>query len=361
MLPGEFQESRDISGVSRPRHQFELLRDAKRRSERVDVGRNDLSAKAKGAMSGDECPQELNPPAGTSEQDGNGRLGLDLGGYLWCHRYDYIGSYVEAAILSDVHVHSLMYHEVYAQNEEFQPQDSYGVSVNDFAAHMRAIEREVRTPPVSHSSINGLSGGGHPWLLTFDDGRVGSLRAADVLDLHGWKGHFFIVTDLIGTEGYLSADQIRDLERRGHIVGSHSASHPASMSSLPSHRLDQEWDLSTKRLAGLLGRPIDVAAIPGGSYSRGVASAAAQSGIKTLFTSEPTSKVRLVDGCMVIGRFAVRSSTTGTEAAALVRGSMPLRVKQFIGWNTRKALKAVSGRHYHKVRARLLRTRSFGR
>lgn len=312
-------------------------------------------------MGGNERPKQLNPPAGTGEQDGDSRLGLDLGGYLWCHRQDYIGSNAEVAILRDVRVYTLMYHEVYARNEELQPQDSYGISLDDFEAHMQAIQREVGSRPISYSSINGPSSGRPQWLLTFDDGRVGSLRAADVLDLHGWKGHFFIVTDLIGTEGYLSADQMRDLERRGHIVGSHSASHPASMSSLPSHRLEQEWDVSTKKLANLLGRPVDVAAIPGGSYSRGVALAAARSGIKTLFTSEPTSKVRLVDGCTVVGRFAVRSHTTDAEAAAIVKGSKSLRVKQFIGWNARKALKAVSGRHYYKARARLLRMRSFGR
>lgn len=254
-----------------------------------------------------------------------------------------------------------MYHEVYAQHVEFSSRDSYGLSLDDFAAHMRAIQREVRNPPIGYSSLDGPSGSRHPWLLTFDDGRVGSLLAADVLDLHGWKGHFFIVTDLIGTDGYLSADQIRDLERRGHVVGSHSASHPASMASLPSDLLDQEWDLSTKALASLLGRPVDVAAIPGGSYSRGVALAAARSGIRTLFTSEPTSKVRIVQGCTVVGRFAVRSHTTDTEAAALAKGSRPLRLRQSIGWNTRKVLKAVAGRHYHQVRARLLRTRFFGR
>jgi len=39
-------------------------------------------------------------------------------------------------------------------------------------------------------------------LLTFDDGGVSCHGpVADVLDRMGWRGHFFVPTDLIGRQG----------------------------------------------------------------------------------------------------------------------------------------------------------------
>ena len=69
------------------------------------------------------------------------------------------------------------------------------------------------------------------WLITFDDGGVSALQTtADLLEKYGWRGVFFVTTDRIGTPTFLNADHVRELHRRGHVIGSHSCSHPERMS-----------------------------------------------------------------------------------------------------------------------------------
>ena len=69
--------------------------------------------------------------------------------------------------------------------------------------------------------------------FTFDDGGVSYYTVvADRLEAQGWRGHCFVSTDFIGQRGFLTAAQIRELDARGHVIGSHSASHPARFSTL---------------------------------------------------------------------------------------------------------------------------------
>ena len=63
-------------------------------------------------------------------------------------------------------------------------------------------------------------------ILTFDDGYEGNyLYAAEVIEKYGFTGYFMCSVDLIGQSGYMTAEQIRDLIRRGHIIGCHTATH----------------------------------------------------------------------------------------------------------------------------------------
>jgi len=60
----------------------------------------------------------------------------------------------------------------------------------------------------------------------FDDGGTSAVSIGDALAVRGWKGHFFIVTGLIGSRTFLTGAEIRYLHSCGHVVGSHSDTHP---------------------------------------------------------------------------------------------------------------------------------------
>ncbi len=70
-------------------------------------------------------------------------------------------------------------------------------------------------------------------VLTFDDGIKDHLTlVAPLLEAHGWRGVFSIVTDLVGTDPTcLTWDEVKELARRGHIIANHSRSHK-SMTTL---------------------------------------------------------------------------------------------------------------------------------
>jgi peptidoglycan/xylan/chitin deacetylase (PgdA/CDA1 family) len=225
----------------------------------------------------------------------------------------------------------------------------YKVPAAVFAAHLDAIAAVRARPPARLDASPPECG----WALTFDDGGASALEIARRLAARGWAGAFFITTGRIGTPGFVTADDLRELERLGQVVGSHSHSHPARMSALGSGEMLAEWRASTLALAEILGHPVTTASVPGGYFSRAVAASAAAAGIRVLCTSEPVTAPRWIDGCTVAGRYAIHRSTTATTAAAAASSAAPW-LRQRAGWTTRKVVKRVGGPAYLKARATIL-------
>lgn len=191
----------------------------------------------------------------------------------------------------------------------------------------------------------------YPILLTFDDGGVSAHEyIAGLLEAKGWRGHFFVTTDWIGRSGFLTPEQIRDLRRRGHLIGSHSCSHPARMSHCSRAEIYREWKDSADILSQILGEPIRLASVPGGYYARRVAEAAAESGIRILFTSEPRTTTQTVNGCLVLGRFMIQRGVKPSAAAAIASGRLAPRCRQYLFWNVKKVLKAAGGEKWLQMR-----------
>ncbi len=183
--------------------------------------------------------------------------------------------------------------------------------------------------------------------ITFDDGGESAYTvAADMLERYGFRGHFFVATDFIDTDTFLKSSQIRELHRRGHVIGSHSASHPTRMAHCTPEEMRREWRTSTAKLAYITGENVTVASVPGGYFSRQVAETAAECGIRMLFNSEPVTKVYDVNGCSVLGRFTIKQDTPPETIRRIASGSMSYRLGQFAFWNTKKAAKNLGGELY---------------
>ena len=207
----------------------------------------------------------------------------------------------------------------------------------DFEEHLKALAGDGVWNAVLVTSDPGLQA--HAFYFTVDDGGACSIYIADRLEARGWRGHFFITTNQIGKPGFASRRAIRELHDRGHGIGSHSASHPDWMSELPDEELSDEWQQSARVLAEILGEPVIIGSVPGGFYAPRVAKAALASGIRILFTSEPTMAISVVDGCRVLGRFAVRRGDLPAKAAALIWGQGPSRIQQSLAWTMKGLVK----------------------
>ena len=198
----------------------------------------------------------------------------------------------------------------------------------------------------------------HDVLLTFDDGGVSfHTPIAGLLEARGWRGYFFITTDRIGTPGFLSEEQLRELHRRGHVIGSHSCSHPTRMAALTRAALDREWRQSLERLSQILNRKVTAASVPGGYYSREVGESAAAAGIETLFTSEPTSKVSRLNGCRVIGRYVVQRGMAPEWSGGFAAGRASQCLRQAALWKAKRIAKSLGGASYLYLRRAILEKR----
>lgn len=249
---------------------------------------------------------------------------------------------------------ALMYHDVvddgdFAASGFSTPgADLYKLSREEFAAQLDGIRGEP--------SIVGGSRSARALYLTFDDGGVTAQSViAPMLEARGWRGHFFVTTDRIGAPGFVNADAIRELARRGHVVGSHSCSHPPKISACSPSQLRHEWEDSVAALTGVLGHPVTIGSVPGGFYSEAVGIAAARAGIRVLFTSEPTTRLTEIEGCTLIGRYAIWRSMPAATSGAIAAGALMPRLRQSLWWNLKRGAKAIPGDPYAKVRSLLLR------
>ncbi len=191
----------------------------------------------------------------------------------------------------------------------------YKLSCDLFARHLAAFAAGPRAPALI-TDVN-LEQPGRHVLLTFDDGGASALYAGERLAARGWRGHFFIVTSLLGTRTFLDGAGVRELRAQGHVVGSHSHTHPGIFRELPHERMLEEWRVSGDGLAQLLGEPCLTGSVPGGDISPTVLRSAAEAGLRFLFTSEPWTAPRRVAECWVLGRFVPKVGTSAAQVGAL--------------------------------------------
>jgi peptidoglycan/xylan/chitin deacetylase (PgdA/CDA1 family) len=245
---------------------------------------------------------------------------------------------------------SLIYHDVRQQTSAPQTDrdrvaDWYALTPSTFSSHLDAIERGGLNPSVV-TTIREAD----RLFLTFDDGEISAINTiAPMLERRGWRGHFFVVTAWIGKPGFVTSDDMRALASQGHIVGSHSHTHPI-MTGLGDSAIRAEWQMSREILEEILGQRVSVASVPTGHYVARIGRLAIGAGYRHVFTSEPWLKPRPVQSGTLYGRFMVRRGTDAESIAAFCSFSRAALARERLAWQSRKVLKKTMGKHYEGFR-----------
>ncbi len=186
----------------------------------------------------------------------------------------------------------------------------------------------------------------NPVLITFDDGKSSNIDAAAILESYGFRGYFFIIASRVGKMGYMSKEEILSLWQRGHIIGTHSLTHPPKISELEYKDILHEWQESTHILSSIIGDKIRAAAVPGGFCSKYVIQAAEECGISILFNSEPVTLIDRYKNISILGRYNINSSDKDNSVLNLVRSKGFEKQKRFLSWNLKKLIKKVLGKYF---------------
>lgn len=206
---------------------------------------------------------------------------------------------------------SLLYHEVVdnPRDSGFQRNSAipYKHSVAEFQENLATIAASPIRPQLL-SEINFARTGKH-LLLTFDDGGISALHISDEICKMGWRAHFFIATAFLGQRNFLDLNEIKYLHNCGHIIGSHSHTHPDIFRNHTLDRMIEEWRISCDILNQSLGTPCFAASVPGGDISQNVLRSADLAGLRYLFTSEPELRPRHAGSCLILGRMCLKSGT----------------------------------------------------
>ena len=159
--------------------------------------------------------------------------------------------------------------------EDFDAQMAYLVDNGYIAitpdALLSAMEGEFELPP-------------KPVLITFDDGYTDNYtNAFPILQKYDLRATIFIITAFVGREGYMTWDELREMEEYGITMQSHTMNHIA-LENLPDDGLRVELLDSKRMLEEQLGHSVDFLAYPTGTYNLHIAAIAKDVGYKGAFT-----------------------------------------------------------------------------
>ncbi len=204
---------------------------------------------------------------------------LLLGGILFfCAQKGLFGAY-----LYNPQLKTLLYHLV--ADETYGDYHYLFVRTADFEKQLQEIKRRglqtyFADEPAKARGKEGI-------VLTFDDGYEDNYTTAfPLLKKYQMKATIFLIADLIGTKGYLTAEQISEMQASGLVrFGSHTSSHP-DLSALDTEALNRELAESKARLEALTGAPVKALAYPGGKYNDEVCAAARRAGYRYAYTTD---------------------------------------------------------------------------
>lgn len=245
---------------------------------------------------------------------------------------------------------TLMYHDVICHDvteSGFQNKTAlkYKVFSDAFDEQVKSVRIYLQSKRLSDSTVS----------FTFDDGGESFItNAAPILEKYGFRGVFFVSTGYIGNKGFLDAEQIKELAKRGHRIGSHSHSHPERMTALSSKEIQDEWSISQMMLNEVLGYKPTLASIPNGYSSPEVIKSMVSSGIKDIYTSFPTSKVKIKQNFTLIGRYAITSDMSTEEVLSIVTSSYK-RFKISCRQQILDFAKRLLGNYYLEIREKLIK------
>ena len=159
-----------------------------------------------------------------------------------------------------------------------------------FAAELKALHDNGYHPISQAQLFDALYKGAalppKPVIISVDDGYVDDVRAI-LPALKRWHmvATFFVITGRTHEPGFVTATQIRELDRAGMDVGDHTTHH-LDLRVLPPAELKAETAGSRHMLQKILGHPTYWFAYPYGEFNDQVVAAVRAAGFTMAYTTE---------------------------------------------------------------------------
>jgi peptidoglycan/xylan/chitin deacetylase (PgdA/CDA1 family) len=222
----------------------------------------------------------------------------------------------------------LMYHYIRTPPS---PRDDWlgyklSVSPDDFRAQMDWLYAH-HYHPVNFDQVRAYFAGeqalpSRPIVLTFDDGYQDLYTAAfPILQAHAFTAVAYIVSGFVDRPGYVSRQQVVQMDRSGIEIASHTVDH-ASLDRVSYGQLNYQLVQSKHWLEALVRHPIVDFAYPSGKHSALAVSMVGSAGYDTAVITDGSSR-HSRDNRYIWGRVRVGGGETLAEFAGNLGPAMP--------------------------------------
>ena len=165
----------------------------------------------------------------------------------------------------------IFYHDVFDQKQN----TDMGTPLELFKQHLTTVEKS------GFEIVSKISQTQKQIQITFDDGFRGLWECRKFFYQQNWKPTVFIAVDLIGQDGYLSRNEILELQEQGFIFQSHGWKHQV-LTDFHGQDLIHEIADSKQYLSKLLNKDVDELCFPVGFFSEEILKCCSEAGYRKL-------------------------------------------------------------------------------
>jgi peptidoglycan/xylan/chitin deacetylase (PgdA/CDA1 family) len=243
---------------------------------------------------------------------------------------------------------ALMYHAV-EDGTSAGADSHYTVGPSAFQAQMKLCAQIGAGVVSARDWLNGR----HGVIATFDDGHQSNHRVAFVaLAREGMTADFFVNPAQVGTEGFATWSELREMADGGMSIQSHGLDHRQYLTELSPERLREDLRTARLEIEARIGQPVTLLAPAGGRAPANLAEVAQEVGYRHVLDSRP-GIVRRNPGT-TFGRFAVTAALELKTLEAWLRGGRARLTAQVRYAALDLAKRALGDTIYERVRRRLL-------
>ena len=247
---------------------------------------------------------------------------------------------------------ALMYHALWAVADDKAGADShYAVALPRFVEQLAGCQRIGGGGVSARDWLSGRAG----VILTFDDGHRSNHRLGlPALVAAGAGADFFVNPAQVGTSGFASWAELREMAGAGMSIQSHGLDHRSYLTTLSPARLREDLRRARLEIEEKIGQPVTLLAPPGGRAPRDLEQIAQEVGYTHVFGSNPQTILR--DGRRTHGRFAVTAGLDQRSFESLLRGGRARIRAQLRHAALALAKRALGDDRYERTRARFTGT-----
>jgi peptidoglycan/xylan/chitin deacetylase (PgdA/CDA1 family) len=253
------------------------------------------------------------------------------------------------APITDTRTVALMYHAL-GTGAEVGADPHYTVTMPAFLEQMALCAR------IGHAAISARAWlEGRPGVIvTFDDGHETNHRLAfPALRAAGSSADFFVNPAQVGTPGFASWADLREMAEGGMSIQSHGLDHRHYLTDLSPGQLREELRGARQEIEDHVGQPVTLLAPPGGRCPPRLSDVAREVGYTHVLCSRPGSIRR--PPRRMLNRFAVTAHLDPSTLESWLRGGRGALVAQLRYSLLQVTKRALGDRRYEQVRRQLLK------